>query len=134
MDAGPLITTLEKLMGPLRDLRNQQGPSGSNSIKPASVVVREYEGAVYAFRDQRLPSAVKSVSALLVESLDAFESGRVLEAGRAVMQAIEQFEQGGKDAAVTISPEQVAKLGQFRSTLFNMVIPKPELNQQRINL
>lgn len=121
-------------MGSLRDLRNQQGPSGSNSIKPASVVVREYESAVYAFRDQRLPSAVKSVSVLLVESVDAFESGRVLEAGRSVMQAIEQFEAAGKEDAVTITPEQTATLGQFRSTLFKMVIPRPELNQKRINL
>lgn len=121
-------------MGYLRDLRNQQGPVGSNSLKPASVVVREYEQAVYSFRDQRLPGAVKGVSSLLVESIDAFEGGRVLEAGRTVMQAIEHFEGAGKEAAVTITPEQAVTLGQFRTFLFKMAVPKPELNQKRMDL
>ena len=134
MDAGPLITTVEKLMGYLRDLRNQQGPVGSNSLKPASVVVREYEQAVYSFRDQRLPGAVKGVGGLLVESIEAFEGGRVLEAGRTVMQAIEHFEGAGKEDVVTITPEQAATLGQFRTFLFKMAVPKPELNQKRMDL
>ena len=134
VDAGHLVTTVERLLGALKDLYNQQVTARSHSLKPSSVAVRQYESAVYAFRDQRLPGAVKSVSGLLMESVDAFESGRVLDAGRAVMLAIEQFEAAGKEDTVAITPEQAATLGQYRIILFKMVVPKMELNQKRIDL
>src|SRR3989442_1930893 len=87
MDASPLITAVEQLMGPITDMYRQQVKARSESIKPQPVSVRQYETAVYGFRDQRLPGEVKGVSTLLVESLDAFEAGRVLGAGRVGMQA-----------------------------------------------
>jgi hypothetical protein len=134
VDAGPLITTLEQVMGPLKDLYVHQGAARSHSLKPSPAVVRQYENAVYAFRDQRVPGGVKGVIGILVDSLDLFESGRVLEAGRAVMKAIEQFEAAGKESEVTITPEQAATLGQFRAKLFKMAVPTMELNQKRIDL
>ena len=130
MDASSLITAVEQLMGPITDMYSQQVKARSEPIKPQLVMIRQYETAVYGFRDQRLPGEVKGVSALLVESLDAFEAGRVLEAGRFVMQAVEQFEAAGKDAVVTITEEQIAKLGQFRSALFKMINPGHEISQQ----
>src|SRR5256712_6354433 len=87
MDASSLITAVEQLMGPITDMYSQQVKARSEPIKPQLVMIRQYETAVYGFRDQRLPGEVKGVSALLVESLDAFEAGRGLEAGRFVMQA-----------------------------------------------
>jgi len=134
LDASTLIATLEQLMGPLKDLYLQQATARSHSLKPSPAVVRQYENAVYAFRDQRVPGGVKGVIGILVDSVDAFESGRVLEAGRAVMKAVEQFEAAGKDSEVTITPEQAATLGQFRSKLFKMAVPPMELNQKRIDL
>src|SRR3989442_15963188 len=98
MDASPLITAVEQLMGPITDMYRQQVTARSESIKPQPVTVRQYETAVYGFRDQRLPGEVKGVSTLLVESLDAFEAGRVLEAGRFGMQAGGKFEAAGKGA------------------------------------
>ena len=132
MDAGSLITAVEQLLGPVRDSYGQQTAARSQCAKPSSVSVRQYESAVYAFRDQRLPGEVKGVSALLIDSLDAFEAGRILDAARCVMQAIEQFEAAGKDVAVTIPEDQSAKLGQFRSVLFKMINPGPELNHKEI--
>jgi len=38
----------------------------------------------------------------------------------------------GKDAVVAITEEQSAKLGQFRSVLFKLINPGPELNSQEI--
>src|SRR2546426_8648637 len=102
MDASPLITAVEQLMGPITDMYRQQVKARSESIKPQPVSVRQYETAVYGFRDQRLPGEVKGVSTLLVESLDAFEAGRVLGAGRFVMQAGEEVQgarQGGRVAS-----------------------------------
>src|SRR2546427_8797428 len=96
MDASSLITAVEQLMGPITDMYSQQVKARSESIKPQPVMVRQYETAVYGFRDQRLPGEVKGVSTLLVESLDAFEAGRVLEAGRFVMLAVETVEDSGK--------------------------------------
>ena len=130
MDASSLIAAVERVLGPVRDSYSQQ--AGAPALKPPSTAVKQYESAVYAFRDQRLPGEVKGVSALLLGSLDAFEAGRVLEAAACVMQAIEQFEGAGKEAAVTITEEQSAKLGQFRSALFKLINPGPELSQQEI--
>lgn len=132
MDAGSLITAVEQLMGPIRDSYSQQAAARSHSFKPPSVAVRQYETSVYAFRDQRLPGEIKGASALLVESLDAFEAGRILEAAKCVMQAVEQFEAAGKESVVTITEEESAKLGQFRSVLFKLINPGPELSQQEI--
>ncbi len=132
MDAGSLITAVEQLLGPIKDSYSQQAAARSQSVKPPSVAVRQYESAVYAFRDQRLPGEIKGVSALLVESLDSFEAGRILEAARCVMQAIEQFEGAGKEAAVSLTEEQSTKLGQFRSTFFKLINPGPELSPQEI--
>src|SRR3989442_9249882 len=112
MDASPLITAVEQLMGPITDMYRQQVKARSESIKPQPVTVRQYETAVYGFRDQRLPGEVKGVSTLLVESLDAFEAGRVLGAGRFVMQAVGEVEgprQGGGRAR---TEEQGARAGQ----------------------
>ena len=39
---------------------------------------------------------------------------------------------GGVDEGET--PEQAATLGQYRTILFKMVVPKMELNQKRIDL
>ena len=133
MDASSLITAVEQLMGPITDMFSQQVKARTESIKPQPVTMRQYEAAVYGFRDQRLPGEVKGVSALLVESLDAFEGGRVLEAGRFVMQAVEQFEVAGKESVVTIDAEQIAKLGQFRSALFKMINPGHEINPEDLS-
>jgi len=132
MDASSLITAVEQLMGPITDMYSQQVKARTESIKPQPVMIRQYEVAVYGFRDQRLPGEVKGVSALLVESLDGFEAGRVLEAGRFVMQAVEQFEAAGKEAVVTITEEQRAKLGQFRSALFKLINPGHEINPEDV--
>src|SRR2546422_8575192 len=102
MDASSLITAVEQLMGPITDMYSQQVKARSEPIKPQLVMIRQYETAVYGFRDQRLPGEVKGVSALLVESLDSFEAGRVLEAGRVVMQAGEQVEVARQGAGATM--------------------------------
>src|SRR2546428_4204229 len=111
MDASARITAVEQLMRPITDMYSQQVKARSESIKPQPVMVRQYETAVYGFRDQRLPGEVKGVSTLLVESLDAFEAGRVLEAGRFVMQAVGQFEAARQEGVVTITQGQGAQLG-----------------------
>src|SRR2546428_6063578 len=108
MDASSLITAVEQLMGPITDMYSQQVKARSEPIKPQLVMIRQYETAVYGFRDQRLPGEVKGVSALLVESLDAFEAGRVLEAGRVVMQAGGQVVVAGKEAGVASTEEKDA--------------------------
>ena len=51
-----------------------------------------------------------------------------------VMLAVEQFEAAGKDLEVTITPDQAAALGQFRSRLFKLVVPSAELKQKRMDL
>ncbi len=133
MDAGSLITAVEQIVGPIKDMYSQQAAVRSHALKPPSIAVRQYESAVYAFRDQRLPGETKGVSVLLVESVEAFEAGRALEASECVMRAIEQFEAAGKESVVTITEEQAAKLGQFRSALFKLINPGPELSTQDIS-
>src|SRR5256712_11670955 len=125
MDASPLITAVEQLMGPITDMYRQQVKARSESIKPQPVTVRQYETAVYGFRDQRLPGEVKGVSTLLVESLDAFEAGRVLGAGRFVMQAGEQFVPSRQDQAGAGTAGEVAQPGPVPRAPVKQVKPRP---------
>src|SRR2546429_8586796 len=104
MDASSLITAVEQLMGPITDMYSQQVKARSEPIKPQLVMIRQYETAVYGFRDQRLPGEVKGVSALLVESLDAFEAGRALEAGGVIFHAGGGVLGAGEGAVRTSSP------------------------------
>jgi hypothetical protein len=134
VDAKSLITTVTQLMGPITDLYQQQ-KKANIVMKPAAAVVRQYENAVYAFRDQqKVSGAVKGIIQILLDSVEAFEGGRVLDAGRAVMLALEQFEAAGKDLEVTVTPEQAAAMGRFRIQLFKLVVPSPELKQKRMDL
>ena len=133
MDAISLITTVTQLMGPITDLYQQQKKT-STAMKPPAAVVRQYEDAVYTFRDQKASGAVKGIIQILLDSVEAFEGGRVLDAGRAVMVALEQFEAAGKDLEVTITPDQAAAMGRFRTQLFKLVVPSPELKQKRMDL
>jgi hypothetical protein len=133
MGAESLITTVTQLIGPITDLYQQQKKMNS-FMKPASSVVRQYEDAVYAFRDQKVSAPVKGIIQILLDSVEAFEGGRVLDAGRAVMLALEQFEAAGKDLEVSITPDQAAALGRFRIQLFKLVVPSPELKQKRVDL
>ena len=50
MDASPLITAVELLMGPITDMYRQQVKARSESTKPQPATVRQYETAVYGFR------------------------------------------------------------------------------------
>ncbi len=133
IDATSLITTVTQLMGPITDLYQQQ-KSTNTRIKPSVAVVRQYEDAVYAFRDQKVSGAVKGIIQILLDSVEAFEGGRVLDSGRAVMMALEQFEAAGKDLEVTMTPDQAAALQRFRMQLFKLVVPSPELKQKRLDL
>jgi hypothetical protein len=132
-DAITLIATVTQLMGPITDLYQQQKKT-STRIKPSAAVVRQYEDAVYSFRNQKVSGAVKGIIQILLDSVEAFEGGRVLDAGRAVMLALEQFETAGKDLEVTITPEQAVALQCFRTQLFKLVVPSPELKQKRMDL
>jgi hypothetical protein len=133
MDTSHLLSSVTQAVELIRDLYQQQ-KAGNAGTKPATALVRQYEQAVYAFRDQRVPAGVKGVLQLLIESIDAFEAGRVLDAGRAVMVALEQFEENAVDNHIVITPSQAAAIGQFRARLFKMVVPAPELRQQRVDL
>jgi hypothetical protein len=133
MDASNLIASITQIVELIRDLYKQQ-KAGHAGTKPATALVRQYEQAVYAFRDQPAPAGVRGVLQLLIESIDAFEGGRVLDAGRAVMLALEQFEGNAVDNQIAITPAQSTAIGQFRTRLFKMVVPAPELKQQRVDL
>src|SRR2546429_4665627 len=128
MDASSLITAVEQLMGPITDMYSQQVKARSEPIKPQLVMIRQYETAVYGFRDQRLPGEVKGVSAFLVESLDAFEAGRVLGAGRFVMQGGEEFWGAGKEAGVALTQGHAAHLGQIPRPPFHNINPRRQNN------
>src|SRR2546426_12396590 len=123
MDASSLITAVEQLMGPITDMYSQQVKARSEPIKPQLVMIRQYETAVYGFRDQRLPGEVKGVSALLVESLDAFEAGGVLVAGRVVLQGGAEVWGAGQGAGVDSPRGQAPPPGPFRSAPLKMIHP-----------
>ena len=60
-------------------------------IKPTLEAVESYEEIVYRFRDRVGKSVFKILHPYFVESLEAFEAGRVFDAVPPLQQAVEQL-------------------------------------------
>lgn len=69
-------------------------------FRPSLEVVDAYETLVYRFRD-RAGSIYKGITPALIESLEAFEAGRVFDAVPPLRQVIAQF--------VTLHEEEILK-------------------------
>ena len=101
-------------------------PSG---IKPNFEAVEEYEEIVSRFRSQSAGTPYKGLNELFVESLEAFEVGRLFGSVQPLLSVLDHLERMQRDKEIEIGRLDEKRTGEYRSTL-NKILPgnKPELD------
>lgn len=97
-------------------------------IKPTPEAIEAYENAVARFRSQSGGSVFKKFNGALIESLEAFEAGKLLGAIQPLLATVDHLEVMKREGQVTVKPEDEKRLGEYRTAL-NKILPgnKPEL-------
>ena len=98
-------------------------------VKPKCEAVEEYEEIVSRFRSQSAGTPYKGLNELFVESLEAFEVGRLLGSVQPLLSALDHLELMQRDKEIDIGRSDEKRTGEYRSAL-NKILPgnKPELD------
>lgn len=98
-------------------------------VKPKFETVEEYEEIVSRFRSQSAGTPYKCLNELFVESLEAFEVGRLLGSVQPLLSVLDHLERMQRDKEIEIGRIDEKRTGEYRSTL-NKILPgnKPELD------
>jgi hypothetical protein len=99
-----------------------------SAIKPSPEVVTVYEQAVLRFRKQAGAAPFRSINDLLVESLEAFEGGRLLSAIQPLLMALDHLDAMQQEKSLVLQPAELKRLQEYRGVL-NRIMPgnQPEL-------
>lgn len=134
MDIGQALDILGQLVASLKHYASKLPamvplaavPGG---IKPAPEAVDAYEGAVSRFRDLSRNSVFKTFHGLLLESLEAFEAGKLLGAIQPLLAILDQLDVMMRERQVIVSPTEQKRVGEYRAAL-HKILPgnKPELD------
>ena len=98
-------------------------------VKPTFEAVEEYEEIVSRFRNQSSGTAYKGLNDLFVESLEAFEVGRLLGSVQPLLTVLDHLERMQRDKEIEIGRIDEKRTGEYRAVL-NKILPgnKPELD------
>ena len=98
-------------------------------VKPKLEAVDEYEDIVSRFRNQSTGTAFKSLNDSLVESLEAFEAGKLLGSVQPLLAVLDHLERMQRDQEIEVGRLDDKRLGEYRAAL-NKILPgnKPELD------
>ena len=98
-------------------------------VKPTCEAVEEYEEIVSRFRNQSSGTAYKGLNDLFVESLEAFEVGRLLGSVQPLLTVLDHLERMQRDKEIETGRIDEKRTGEYRSVL-NKILPgnKPELD------
>lgn len=97
-------------------------------IKPSPEVIENYEETVSRFRTQSAPGVYRKLSETLIESLEAFEVGKVLSAVQPLLAVLDHLERMQRDKEIAMTPAEEKRLGEYRQAL-HKILPgnQPEL-------
>lgn len=98
-------------------------------VKPKVEAIEEYEEIVSRFRSQSAGSPYKGLNDLFVESLEAFEVGRLLGSVQPLLSALDHLERMQRDKEIEAGRIDEKRTVEYRSAL-NKILPgnKPELD------
>ncbi len=103
-------------------------------LRPSEEAIEKYETTVYRFRD-RAGATWRVLHEFFVDSLEAFESGRVFDAVPPLCQALERVVELHKDGKVGFTSAEQDRIRDFHRRLEKifpdastpeMELPKPE--------
>ena len=98
-------------------------------VKPKYEAIEEYEEIVSRFRSQSTGTPYKGLNELFVESLEAFEVGRLLGCVHPLLSVLDHLERMQRDQEIQVGRTDYGRMGEYRSGL-NKILPgnKPELD------
>ena len=134
MQTGDVLDAMGGLVAQLKTYAAKLPPivhlsSVPTGVKPKYEAVEEYEEIVSRFRNQSAGTPYKGLNELLVESLEAFEVGRLLGSVHPLLSVLDHLERMGRDKEIEIGRINETRTAEYRSTL-NKILPgnKPELD------
>ena len=134
MQTGDVLDTMGGLVAQLKTYAAKLPPivhlsTVPTGVKPKFEAVEEYEEIVSRFRNQSAGTPYKGLNELLVESLEAFEVGRLLGSVHPLLSVLDHLERMGRDKEIEIGRINETRTAEYRSTL-NKILPgnKPELD------
>ncbi len=132
-DADQVIDTFGELLAALSAFAAKVPATSfmvnQGGMRPTEETIEGYENIVYRFRD-RAGFTYKVLTSFFIDSLEAFEAGRVLDAVPPLLQAIEQLVELHKEEKVQYTPQQQNRIREFHQRL-EKILPgknKPELD------
>ena len=101
-------------------------PSG---VKPKLEAIEDYEEIVSRFRNQSAGTLYKRLNESLLESLEAFEAGKLLGSVQPLLAALDHLERMQLDHEIEVGRIDQKRMSEYRGVL-NRILPgnKPELD------
>jgi len=101
-------------------------PSG---VKPKLEAIEDYEGIVSRFRTQSAGTLYKRLNEALLESLEAFEAGKLLGSVQPLLAALDHLERMQLDREIEVGRIDEKRISEYRGVL-HKILPgnKPELD------
>jgi hypothetical protein len=124
---GELIASLSAFAKKIPAASRMSLPGG---VKPTEEAVEAYEDIVYRFRD-RAGITYKPLPPLFVESLEAFEAGKVFDAVPPLLQCVEHLVDLHNQKTINFTSEQQQRMRDYHGRLEKIV---PEAKQSEVDL
>jgi hypothetical protein len=124
---GELIACLSAFASKIPAASRMALPGG---VKPTEEAVEAYENIVYRFRD-RAGHTYKPLPPLFVESLEAFEAGKVFDAVPLLLQCVELLVDLHNQGTIKFTPDQQQRMRDYHRRLEKIV---PEAKQSEVDL
>ncbi len=97
-------------------------------LKPTPEAVDAFEETISRFRRQATASHYRRLTEILVETLEAFETGAVLSAVQDLLMALDQVERMERELASKMGTSDETRLKEYRVALHKILPGKdPEL-------
>ncbi len=134
METNDLLDCIGSLISQLKAFSAKVPPvvptaSVSGGLRPKLEAVELYEDTIGRFREQAKDHHFRPVIDLMVESLEAFESGWILKAVQTHLKLLDQMELMQGESSLIVTTADETRLKEYRLTL-NKILPgnKPELD------
>jgi hypothetical protein len=98
-------------------------------IKPKPEAIDDYEAIVSRFRNQSAGTAYRGLNEAFVESLEAFEVGKLLGSVQPLLAILDHLERMQRDKEIAADLTDSRRIAEYRSGL-HKILPgnKPELD------
>ena len=98
-------------------------------VKPKPEAVDDYEAIVSRFRNQSAGTAYKGLNDAFVESLEAFEVGKLLGSVQPLLAVLDHLERMQRDKEIAADHTDIRRIAEYRAGL-HKILPgnKPELD------